>query len=169
MKPLFKTPLKFGLIGAGISMLMFFVLYLTGSNPLLEMQVFSLFILPVFIFFGIKEFRDTFNQSTMSFSQGMTVGLIIYLSIGLFYSLFLVGVLNIIDTSVIMEEYVATNLQKLEESRSQFSQKEFEESYLENQNSTIYVPIKDIAVKTLFIGFLLTSLLSTVLKKQSKK
>ncbi|MEO9806320.1 MAG: DUF4199 domain-containing protein [Reichenbachiella sp.] len=169
MKPLFQVPLKFGLIGAGIKILMFFVLLWTDANPLLEMQVFNLIILPVFIFFGIKEFRDTFNQGILSFSEGMTIGLIIYLLIGLLYGAFLAGALNIIDTSVIMEEYIATNLQKLEESRSQFGQKEFEESYRENQNSSIYVPIKDIIIRTLLIGFLLTSLLSTVLRKQPKK
>lgn len=169
MKPLIKVPVKFGLIGAGVCMLMFFIQYWTDTNPLLEMQVFSLFILPVFLYFGFKEYRDTFNNGLMSFSEGMTIGLIIYLLIGTIYGLFLVGILNILDTGVIMEEYIATNLQKLEESKSQFSQKEFDESYQDNLNSTIYTPIKDIIVRTVLIGFLLTSLLSTILKKGSNK
>ena len=54
MKPLFKVPLKFGLIGAAINIAMFFVLHWTGSNPLLEMRVFDFFIIPVLSFSGSK-------------------------------------------------------------------------------------------------------------------
>lgn len=169
MKPLIKVPVKFGLIGAGICVLMFFIQHWSDTNPLLEMQVFSLFILPIFLFFGFKEYRDTFNNGLMSFSEGMTIGLIIYLLIGTLYGLFLVVTLNILDTTVIMDEYMATNLQKLEESRSQFSQQQYEESYQDHLNTTIYTPIKDIIMRTVIIGFLLTSLLSTILKRGSNK
>jgi hypothetical protein len=42
----------------------------------------------VFVFFGIKHFRDHVNNGTLSFGQGMKVGLLIALGPAIFFALF---------------------------------------------------------------------------------
>lgn len=172
MKPLFKVPIKFGLIGAAINIAMFFILHWTGSNPLLEMRVFDFFIIPVFIFFGIKEFRDTFNQGAMEFWQGMTVGFFIYGCIALLYSAFLWVALLIVDAEM-LQSYITESLNVIKENKDLLTEEmgadSYKSSYDEVSQTTAFDLVADSFVKKAGIGFLLTSLLSTVLKKQPKK
>lgn len=172
MKPLFQVPLKFGLIGAGINMLMFFVLHWTGTNPLLEMRVFDFFIIPVFIFFGIKEFRDTFNQGLMEFWQGMTVGFFIYGLIALLYSGFLWLSLQFVNPEM-LQFYITESLNVINENKDLLTEEmgveNYQNSYNEVSKTTSFDLVIDSFVKKAGIGFLLTSVLSTVLKKQPKK
>ncbi|SMD33242.1 Protein of unknown function [Reichenbachiella faecimaris] len=172
MKPLFKVPFKFGLIGAAINIAMFFVLHWTGSNPLMEMRVFDFFIIPVFIFFGIKEFRDTFNQGLMEFWQGMTVGFFIYGSIALLYAVFLWMALQLADVEM-LQSYITESLNVIKENKDILTEEMGADNYQSSYNEVSKTTALDIAtdslVKKAGIGFLLTSLLSTILKKQPKK
>lgn len=172
MKPLYQVPLKFGLIGAGINVLMFFVLHWTGSNPLLEMRVFDFFIIPVFIFFGIKEFRDTFNQGLMEFWQGMTVGFFIYGSIAVVYAVFLATALQLFDPEM-LQSYISESLAVIKENKDILTEEMGVESYQSSYEEVSKTTGLDLAIDSLVkkagIGFLLTSVLSTVLKKQPKK
>ena len=172
MKPLFKVPLKFGLIGAAINIGMFFVLHWTGSNPLLEMRVFDFFIIPVFIFFGIKEFRDTFNQGLIEFWQGMTVGFFIYGCIALLYSLFLWIALQFADPEM-LDFYISESLNVIKENKDLLTEEmgveSYQSSYEEVSKTTALDLALDSLVKKAGIGFLLTSVLSTILKNQPKK
>jgi len=171
MKPLFKVPLKFGLIGATINIAMFFVQHWTGSNPLMEMRVFDFFIIPVFIFFGIKEYRDTFNQGLMEFWQGMTVGFFIYGSIAVFYSIFLWVALQFADPDM-LQSYITESLNVIKENKDLLTEEMGAESYQSSYDEVSKTTALDLAtdslVKKAGIGFLLTSVLSTVLKKQPK-
>lgn len=172
MKPLFKVPLKFGFIGAAINIVMFFVLHWTGSNPLLEMRVFDFFIIPVFIFFGIKEFRDTFNQGLIEFWQGMTVGFFIYGCIALLYSAFLWIALQFADPEM-LQSYITESLNVIKENKDLLTEEmgaeSYQSSYDEVSKTTAFDLVADSFVKKAGIGFLLTSVLSTILKKQPKK
>ncbi|UXX79650.1 DUF4199 domain-containing protein [Reichenbachiella carrageenanivorans] len=171
MKPLFKVPLKFGLIGASINIAMYFVLYLTDSNPLMEMRVFDFFIIPIFIFFGIKEFRDIFNQRVMEFWQGMTVGFFIYGTIALLYSIFLWIALEFSDGEI-LQEYITESLNVIKENKDILTEEMGIDSYQSSFDEVSQTTAIDLALDSLFkkagIGFLLTSVLSTVLKKQPK-
>jgi len=171
MKPLFQVPIKFGLIGAAINIAMFFILHWTGSNPLLEMRVFDFFIIPVFIFFGIKEFRDTFNQGLMEFWQGMTLGFFIYGTIALLYSTFLWIALQFADPEM-LQSYITESLNVINENKDVLTEEmgadSYQTSYDEVSKTTAFDLSTDSFVKKAGIGFLITSLLSTVLKKQPK-
>lgn len=171
MKPLIKVPLRFGLIGAGINIAMYFILCLTDSNPLMEMRVFDFFIIPVFIFFGIKEFRDVFNQRLMEFWQGMTVGFFIYGTIALLYSIFLWIALEL-SNGELLQEYITESMNVIKENKDILTEEmgadSYQSSYDEVSQTTALDLALDSLVKKAGIGFLLTSVLSTVLKKQPK-
>ena len=170
MKPIIKVPLKFGGIGAAILILMFFVFLLTDSNPLLEMKVFDFFILPVFLFFGIKEFRDSFNQGEMTYGQGMTTGLIIYGCIAIGYSIFLAAALQFTSPDL-LAEYIAKSVEVFESNKAELTADGSEEMFLQTikdakQTQSIDL-VWDSLLKKIGIGFLLTSLLATVLKRKT--
>lgn len=169
--PLFKVPLKFGLIGSVITIAMFFVIYWTGANPLLEMRIFDFFIIPVFLFFGLKEFRDTYHQKIMEFWQGMTVGFFIYFTIAFLYSGFLWLALQLIDPEI-LQGYITESLNVIKENKDLLIEKvgieSYEDSYAEVSQTTAFDLVADSFVKKAGIGFMLTSVLSTIFKKRSK-
>jgi len=171
MNTLFRTPLKFGLMGTGVIILMFFVYQFTGSNPLIEMRIFDFFIIPIFLFFGIKDFRDADNSGLMEFWQGMTAGFIIYGCIAVIYSAFLWLAVSLISPNM-LEEYIAQSLKVLNENSEkligQMGQENFDTSYLDVGKTTTFDLVLDSLVKKAGIGFFLTSLIATVLKKKEK-
>lgn len=170
MKPIIKVPLKFGGIGIIILILMFFVFLITDSNPLLEMKVFDFFILPVFLFFGIKEFRDSYNNREMSYGQGMTSGLIIYGCIAIGYSLFLWIALQFTNPDL-LTDYIHTSIEVFESSKAELTADGSEEMYLQTVKDAKQTKAIDLVWDSLLkkagIGFLLTSLLATVLKRKT--
>ena len=135
------------------------------------MRVFDFFIIPVFIFFGIKEFRDTYNQGLMEFWQGMTVGFFIYGSIALVYSLFLWVAIQLADPEM-LQAYITQSLNVINENKDILTEEmgadSFRSSYDEVSKTNSFDLAADSFVKKAGIGFLITSLLSTVMKKHPK-
>ena len=56
--PIIAIPLRFGIFGGGLSILLFLALYFLGNNPLTVYRNFdfSFILLPIFIYFSIQIF-----------------------------------------------------------------------------------------------------------------
>ena len=170
--PLFKVPAKFGAFGAIMIIAMFCVFYFTESNPLTEMGLFDFFIIPIFLFFGIKEFKDSYNHKLLEFWQGMTAGFVVYFSIAILTSLFIFIFLNL-SGSEMMDDYVANKLEILAEKKSGIIEEMGEETFLNSEKDILSVSIFDVTLdnflKKTFIGLLLTIMIAVIMRRKPVK
>lgn len=79
----FTSAYKFGLLGGGLSVVSFYVLSLVYPDPTNLNLLFGYFLVPMSVFLSIKFFKDGSNDGFLSFSEGMTVGFVTYLILGL--------------------------------------------------------------------------------------
>jgi len=167
--PLVTIPAKFGAFGAIMVIIMFFVFYFSGSNPLMEMGMFDFFIIPIFLFFGIKEFKDTYNNRLLEFWQGMTAGFVVYFTLACLTSVFIFSFLSLSDPEI-MENYTADRLSILEEKKEAIIKEMGESTFIESQEEVRNLTIGDLTfdnfLKKTFVGLLLTIMIAVIMKKK---
>lgn len=171
-KPLTNVAIKYGLVGGLISILLLLALFYTGKNPFLYTRKvpFGIVLIPLFIFFAIKEFRDFKNNRTLHFWQGLILGFACYLIIALisggFTWLFLgyhpEMLQDIIDTGLQMIE------QNKEEAIKTFGKATPEELINTTKNTTAYVIALEDFILKMLLGFVATLIISLVLRKNTK-
>lgn len=173
MKPLFSVPIKFGLIGSILAMIVIIALYYSGTHPLLIPIFFDyrIVLFVIFILLGLKEFKDYRNGGFLQFWQGMIIGIGIYLIIGL-----LVGVFVVVYSNIDVDfhsQYIEGTIKGLELDKEQLvntgsitiSEEEFQNQVEMLKNSKPYVLGIDYFIKSSVLGFFLTILLSVILRK----
>ncbi|MCV9387559.1 DUF4199 domain-containing protein [Reichenbachiella ulvae] len=172
MRDLLKISARYGLIGSALIIIMFLVFYFSDENPLQELQMFDLFIIPIFVFFGVKEFRDRYNGELLKYWEGMTTGTIIALLIAGITALFLYLFVGWIDTSL-LPEHIEILLGNLEETRDKIVEEMGADSYIESYEKVKGTTLRDIVIdsfaKKIIIGFLITSVVAVVLKRKELK
>lgn len=177
MKPIVSTPLKYGLIGSVLTITAILILYYSGRNPLF-IPVFMdvrIFIFGLFIFFGIKEFKDYHNGGTVQFWQGMIIGIGIYLLIGLVAGLFLIIFSNI--EPQFFTDYIDGTInglmlekdQLVNQGKITISEEEFNKQIELLKQDTPFVLGFDYFFKSCLLGFFITILLAVVLRKSEKR
>lgn len=167
--PLVKVPAKFGAFGAVMVIAMFLLFYFSGSNPLIEMGMFDFFIIPIFLFFGIKEFKDSYNRRTLEFWQGMTAGFVVYFTVALVSSFFIFLFLSFTDGEI-MDNYISDRLTILEEKREAIIEEMGEPTYAESETEIKSITPIDIVfdnfLKKTFVGLLLTIMIAVIMRKK---
>lgn len=170
MYKLIKVPLKFGLIGGGMVIIMLTVFHLADTNPLIEIKMFDFIIIPIFLFFGIKEFRDSYNSRLLEFWEGMTVGFVVYTTIAIVTSVFVLTYLGI-DEGAAMDNYISDRITILESSREQIVEKMgesvYDKSYTDVKATTIWDLTLDNFLKKMMIGLLLTIMFAVIMRKKA--
>ena len=165
------VPLKYGVVGAGLVMVMFLTIYLLGKNPLFTLQTFDFGLIPLFLFFAIKDFRDTHNERVLHFWQGMTAGFFVYVSIALLSSLFIFLFLELADRNIVAD-FITNRVEMLERSREEMTdglgKEAFDKVYIELQKTTPYILAMDNFLKKAILGLSFTILISVILRKQPK-
>lgn len=86
MNKYFKTAYQFGALGGSLSFISFIILSIVYDDPTNLNLVFGYLITPIALFLAIKFYKVYENGGFLSFSEGMTVGFITYLLIGLISS-----------------------------------------------------------------------------------
>lgn len=177
MKPIVSTPIKYGLIGSLLAIAVILVLYYTGKHPLLIPIFYDarIVIFGLFIFFGIKEFKDFHNNSILQFWQGMIIGIGIYVLIGLVTGLFIIVFSNI--ETQFFTDYVNGTIAGLELEKGQLvnqgkitiTEEEFNNQVTLLRESTPFVLGFDYFFKSCLLGFFITILLAVILRKSEKR
>ncbi len=169
--PLIAVPLKYGLVGGGLSVLLFLLIYFLGKNPLIVYRGFdfSFLLIPIFTAFSIKEFRDRWNNSTLRFGEGMTVGFFNYMAIAIVSALFIWIFLAVVDPEL-LAGYIVDRSSLLDEMKVQMIEKFGEDVYFQTiaevQESTAFIIALDDFLKKIIIGLFLTIIISVIFKKQ---
>ena len=168
--PLIAVPLRYAIIGFFLYGILFLILYWLDYNPLVIGRPwdFGFFLIPVMIFFSIKDFKSNYNQGELRFWQGMTCGFITYATIALSTALFIYLFLSIADPGI-LEGYIQDRIQLLENSKEQFIEQLGEPLYHEQvakmaDTSALVVAVDDFW-KKLAIGLFLTILIAAILRK----
>lgn len=167
--PYLALPLKYGLVGAALSIALFFVLLLLDENPLINGALFSFFFIPIFVFFAIKEFKKYYSAGTLHFWQGMTIGFGTYMILGLVSALFIWLYLQAIDPQLLLE-YIADRVALMDGSKEnlidRLGQDTYETSLANVQGATALDLALDDFLRKIFAGFFITTIISVVMRQR---
>ncbi len=99
MKLIVKAPLRFSQIAAIFVVLMFFIILLLDKNPIIYTSniIFLGPLLAIFLFFGIKFFKDSSNEG-LRFWQGFSIGLLYIVFFSITYAIVLFAYSEFFDT-----------------------------------------------------------------------
>jgi hypothetical protein len=165
---LIAVPLKYGLIGGGVAVLLFIIFYLLDLNPLVNIRLIDMVILGIFIFFTLKEFRDMYNNGTLHFWQGMTGGVVNYLTIAIISSIFILVMTVIIDPEM-TTNYIEGRILLLQENKQTLIDTMDEDTYKEAlagvEKTTGFDLALDDFLKKSVIGLFLTIIIAIILRK----
>lgn len=173
LAPLKRVPLKYGLIGAALSAVLILVFYFSDRHLLLIpiYYDFRIFLFGVFIFFGIKEFKEYYNEDRLHFWQGIVIGIIIYITIGI-----LVGAFIMIFSEIqpeFLQQYIDGTIRGMElnkellttESPINITEEEYQKQIeLLKETPPINLSI-DFFIKSCLIGFFISILLAVIMRK----
>lgn len=168
--PLFYVPLKFGLYGSLINIIAILMLYYFGKHPLLLNPLFDarlpLFI--IFIFFSLKTYREQYNEGVMHFWQGMTVGVVNYMSMAITVALF-IQIFAGIESTGFLSEYVQLVTDKIMANKESFiesiGQKTFDDTLKQLPATTALHLAADFLLKSMPVGLFLTIILAVLMRR----
>lgn len=165
---LVAVPLKYGVIGGFIVILLILTFYFLDLDPLVNIKMADVLILSIFIFFALKEFRDRYNNRQLHFWQGMTGGVFTYLIIALISAIFILVMTVIIDPEM-TTNYIASRIELLSENKQKLVDAMDEETYLKavagvRETSGFDLALDDFLKKSI-IGLFLTIIIAVILRK----
>lgn len=165
---LIAVPMRYGAIGGGIVILLFIIFYFLDLDPLVNIKIIDVFLLAIFIFFALREFRDRYNNRELHFWQGMTGGVINYLTIAVISAIFILVMTVIIDPEM-TTNYIESRLELLNENRQTLIDTMDEKTYNEavagvKETTPIDLALDDFLKKSM-IGLFLTIIIAVILRK----
>lgn len=116
---LYKVPLKYGLAGGVLSILIFLVLYWSNIYPLeVGTYIINGIVIVIMLFFSIKELRDYKYEGKLEYWQGISAGMVCVLVICFLSSLFLIIFIKYVDSEILVQhqQYMMENIVENKES-----------------------------------------------------
>jgi len=163
----FAAANKFGVLGGLMCGLAFWVFYLVGTEPIGFTLIFGYIITPIFVFLGIKNFRDNYNDNQLIFAQGMTVGFFIYTMLALISATIIFISLQIIPELLL--DFREANLALLENKKEDLIEQLSIESYQQTHASLSTMSAFDVAMndflRKILPGLFYTIIISIILKQ----
>lgn len=167
--PYLVVPFKYGMVGAVLSIALFFVLLLLGENPLINGTLFSFFFIPIFVFFAIKEFKKYYNASYLHFWQGMTIGFFTYMMLALVSAFFIWVYLDLLDPGL-LQDYISNRVDLMRGSQEnlveRLGQDTFDTSLASVKAATAFDLALDDFLRKVFAGFFITTVISVVMRQR---
>jgi hypothetical protein len=165
---LISVPLKYGAIGGLLVIILNFVFYFIGKNPLVEIKFIDIPLLVIFIFFALKEFRDRYNQNELHFWQGVTGGMITFFTLAIISALFILVLLIAIDPGI-TTNYIESRIALLNENKQTLIESIDEQAYIDalagvKETTPVDLALDDFLKKSI-IGLFLTIIIALILRK----
>lgn len=171
--PLITISLRNGAIAGILAGVLLIIMYFIGSHPLLILPYadFRILLFGIFIFFTLKEFRNTHQDGVLYFGQAM-VSSLIFITVAA-----TLGAMMVLLYSKINPQFVSDFIQQGLESARAFSKNT---TLTEAEKNRIHVMIEALPatngkalasqhfVQSLMIGFFLSIILSVILRKHPK-
>lgn len=169
--PLFYVPLRFGLYGSSINIVAILMLYYFGRHPLLMSPLFDarLPLYIIFILFSMKIFRDQYNNGVMHFWQGMTVGIVNYMSMAITVALF-IQIFAGIESTEFLSEYIRMTTDQIMTNKEIFiesiGQETFDDTLKQLPSTTSLHLAADFLLKSMPVGLFLTIILAVLMRRK---
>lgn len=169
MKDLVKVCVRYGAVAGVLSVILLIILYYSGRNPMLIAPFldFRIFVLGIFIFFSLKEFRDAYQGGLLYFWQGLFGSFVVVVLSSTISSagLYIFGSLE--------KNFVTSYIQGMTAYLKTFPAEEIErigkeiyERNLEDLPSTnISTLVQTHFVQGIMIGFFVSLILSVILRR----
>lgn len=167
-----KTILRFGVYGIiTIFILSLLIWSLIGSMDDVTGEIIgysSMVISLLFVYFGIKHFRDKENNGLLTFGKALLIGILISLMVSLAFGLLDVIYVKFINPEF-MTDYYARNLEQLQAS---LPAEEFEikKAELESEKEMFLNPFIHFFIMSMMvfiIGFIISMLSALVLQRKN--
>ena len=165
-----KVILRYGLLATIVMIAFFFFNFAVGKQDynLREILGYAAIILSLlFVYFGIRQYRDKVNGGVLSFGQGLKVGMLIVLLPAIAFGLFDLVYVAYIDPNF-FEEYTAYHLASIKSSLPPAeyeiqSKKMMEELAFFKNNPLIQFIV--MAATVLIVGLIITIISSLILRR----
>ena len=167
-----KTILRFGLYGIlTICLLSILIWALVDvvDNTLGEIIGYSSMIVSlIFVYFGIKHYRDNENDGTVGFGKALLIGILISLMAALAF-----GILDVIYTTFINPDFMAEYYKGMLEQAQSLPAEEFEvrKAELESEKEMFLNPFMHFLMMSMMvfvIGFIISLLSALILQRKIK-
>jgi hypothetical protein len=168
-----KTVLRYGLLSSLVIVILFLLSFMIFHDTNFAAQeVFgwaSMVISLLFVFFGIKHYRDKENGGILSFGQGMKIGVLIVLIPALVFGVFDILYVTVINPGF-METYYQHSLTQLQQSLPA-ADFEKEKVKLQAQMDMFSNPVVNglvMALTVFMIGLIVTVISSLILRRSGR-
>jgi len=159
----------YGAIGGAVVIVLMLGLHFMGRNPLIDIRIVDVVVLAVFLVFSMREFRDRYNNRTLHYWQGVSIGMITYFVTALISAIFILMFVNFIQPDA-LQEYIVNRLVLLEQNKQQLIDKINEDAYKKAVDGVKMTTAADLALDDLlkksFIGLFLTIIIAVILRKK---
>ena len=163
----FGSAYKFGSLGGLFSLISFLFLSWLYGDPTNLNLVFGYIIVPVVIFLSVKFFKEYSNGGMLSFSEGMSVGFVAYMILGVISGLGIWIALLISDD--LFQSILIEKIQILTESRDMIISQVGENSFNKTKESIQDMTKFDVALNDtlwkIIPGLFFTIIISIILRK----
>jgi uncharacterized membrane-anchored protein YitT (DUF2179 family) len=170
--PLISIGIRNGAMAGVLAIALLVVMFYIGRHPLLvsPFMDFRILLFGIFIFFTLKEFRDTHQEGALYFWQGMT-GSFIMIMVAATISSMLILVFCSIESSFI-PSYIENSIKYLKTFPAEDIERIGKDVYQRNLELLPATNSKQIAsqyfVQSLMIGLFVSIILSVILRKEPK-
>lgn len=169
--PLISISVKYGLIAAALAIFILIATFYFGNHPMMVAPYldFRIILFGLFMFFGLREFRDT-QEGVLYFWQGMIGGFVIVTVAGT------VAALGLLIFSSLEKEFISSYVEAVTQYLKTFPKEDIErigkEVYERNLEQLPSTNGKQLAslyfVQGMMIGLFVTIILSVILRKHPK-
>ncbi len=162
-----NTILRFGLIG-GVLLILMSTLFLLDKNPIATIRSFDFLLIPVVVFFSIKEYKLKYNRNFLQFWQGMSVGIGVFSLVAFIASTAIYSYGAWIAPDIVTS-YIQEGVSAIEEKKdaiiTELGKEDYDLMLFEMNRTTILALALDSLIKKVFIGLMSTIFVSIVLRK----
>lgn len=164
--PFMQVAWKYTMTGLLLYLLVFFGMYFIGVNPIGNSRFLDFIILPLFIFFAVKEFKNL-NGGILHFWQGMSLGFLIYFPVSVLYSLFVY--LFIVVEGQVLVDFIQTQYDSFLENKENLvgvmGQEIYDQTLVQIQKISIADVSLDELLKKNMLGFFFATIISVIFRK----
>lgn len=168
---MYRIAIRYGSIASALSIALFLILYYSGQNPLLipAFLDFRILLFPIFLVFGIRDFKENHNGGILHFWQGFGIGLLVILTIAILMALFILVLGTWIDTGFV-ENFILSSIQQIESAKGKITNAIGEEELTKVleilPSTTLFDLALDYLLKSLPYGLFLTIIISLILRRK---
>jgi len=171
LKILSRIGLRYGLMAAALSMMAFTVLHFAEQKPLINLHQMIIDGLVFALALGVamKDFRDYYHKGVLTFGQGMTIGFSATTVFAVFFSLYVLFFITLLQPEFLTEyrQDLIAQIQNLptEELDDDFRAEQIDKAR-QLTNSAILL---DTMLKKFLTGLLLAPVVTVVFRRMPKE